>query len=100
MRTHRDSPGQPEPTPPSEPDRIHPHTILVVDDDPGIRTLVAEHLQKSGYAPVTACDGPTMFAALDAHPVALIILDLNLPGEDGLSLCRESRRRQNILVIM
>jgi two-component system OmpR family response regulator len=93
-------PGQPEPTPTSEPDRTHPHTVLVVDDDPEICALVADHLQRSGYAAVTACDGPTMLAALDARPVELIILDLNLPGEDGLSLCRETRSRRNIPIIM
>ncbi len=74
--------------------------VLVVDDDPEIRTLVAEHLRKFDYSVVTASDGTSMFAALDKHPVELIILDLNLPGEDGLSLCRESRSRRNIPIIM
>jgi two-component system OmpR family response regulator len=80
--------------------RATPRVVLVVDDDPEIRDLVAELLQKSDYSVVTASDGATMFAALDAHPVELIILDLNLPGEDGLSLCRESRIRRNIPIVM
>jgi len=94
------SAATPEPVPASESHGAHQHTILVVDDDPEIRTLVAEHLQKSGYAAVTAFDGPTMLAALDTHSVELIILDLTLPGEDGLSLCRETRSRRNIPIIM
>lgn len=88
--------SDPEPTPP----RASPHLILVVDDDPEIRTLVAALLQKFDFAVVTASDGVSMFAALDKHPVELIVLDLNLPGEDGLSLCRESRSRRNIPIVM
>ena len=80
--------------------RASAHVVLVVDDDPEIRTLVAEHLQKYDFTVVTASDGATMFAALDKYPVELIILDLNLPGEDGLSLCRESRSRSNIPIVM
>jgi two-component system OmpR family response regulator len=91
---------KPEVMPASEQYRIHQHCILVVDDDPDIRTLVAEHLQKSDYLVVTACDGPTMLTALDTHPVELVILDLNLPGEDGLSLCRETRRRRDVPIII
>lgn len=79
---------------------VHQQTLLVVDDDTEISALVAEQLRQAGYAVVTACDGPTMRAALAAHEVDLIILDLNLPGEDGLSLCRETRTRRNTPIIM
>jgi two-component system, OmpR family, response regulator len=75
-------------------------TLLVVDDDEEIRTLGAELLAKAGYNVMTASDGPSMFAALDAHPVDLIVLDLNLPGEDGLSLCRMTRAGRNTPIIM
>jgi two-component system OmpR family response regulator len=75
-------------------------TLLVVDDDEDIRTLVAEPLSKAGYNVVTASDGPSMFAALNAQPIDLIVLDLNLPGEDGLSLCRMTRSSRNIPIIM
>jgi two-component system OmpR family response regulator len=78
----------------------HQQTLLVVDDDTEISALVAEQLRQAGYAVLTACDGPTMRAALAAHEVDLIILDLNLPGEDGLSLCRETRTRRNTPIIM
>jgi two-component system OmpR family response regulator len=77
-----------------------PKTLLVVDDDEDIRTLVAEPLVTAGYQVVTASDGPSMFAALNAQPVDMIILDLNLPGEDGLSLCRITRSSRNIPIIM
>jgi two-component system OmpR family response regulator len=86
--------GAPAPVP------VHQQTLLIVDDDLEISTLVAEQLDKAGYAVVTACDGPTMRAALEAHRIDLIILDLNLPGEDGLALCRESRSRRDIPIIM
>jgi two-component system OmpR family response regulator len=80
--------------------QVHQQALLVVDDDPDISTLVAEQLVKAGYAVVTAGDGPTMRAALDVHRIDLIILDLNLPGEDGLALCRETRSRRDIPIIM
>lgn len=75
-------------------------TLLLVDDDTEIRSLVAEQLGAAGYSVIAACDGPTMRAALAGHEVDLIILDLNLPGEDGLSLCRETRTRRDTPIIM
>ncbi|MDB5456049.1 MAG: DNA-binding response regulator, partial [Caulobacter sp.] len=85
-----------DPTPPP----VHQQTLLIVDDDVEIRTLVAEQLRNSGYHVLVASDGPTMTAVLEAQHVDLIILDLNLPGQDGLSLCRESRSLRNIPIIM
>jgi two-component system, OmpR family, response regulator len=75
-------------------------TVLVVEDDEELRALIAQQLTKAGYLVLTACDGPTMFTALNANSVDLIILDLNLPGEDGLSLCRSSRARRDTPIIM
>jgi DNA-binding response OmpR family regulator len=80
--------------------RLPYQTLLVVEDDEEIRMLLAQQLTKAGYLVLTASDGPTMFAALNAHAVDLIVLDLNLPGEDGLSLCRSTRSRRNIPIIM
>ncbi|MGI4848344.1 MAG: response regulator [Janthinobacterium lividum] len=74
--------------------------ILVVDDDHEIRSLLAEYLETNGYKTITAHDGPSMSAALAGHPVELIVLDLNLPGEDGLTLCRNLRARSGMPVIM
>lgn len=71
----------------------HADHILVVDDDRDIRQLVSEYLRKHGFKVTAAADGRQMRAALAAAPVDLIVLDLMLPGEDGLSLCRDLRAR-------
>lgn len=76
------------------------HTLLIVDDDVDIRSLLAEQLETAGYTVLTASDGVEMFNQINGHHIDLVILDLNLPGEDGLSLCRESRSRGNIPIIM
>ncbi|WP_151634758.1 response regulator [Noviherbaspirillum aerium] len=78
----------------------HPQKILIVDDDREISTLLAEYLEKNGYRAVTAGDGKAMQKALQEHRVDLIVLDLNLPGEDGLTLCRNLRSHSAIPVIM
>ncbi|HYC43595.1 MAG TPA: response regulator [Noviherbaspirillum sp.] len=77
-----------------------PSRILIVDDDREISTLLAEYLEKNGYRMSTAGDGKCMWKALDDHRIDLIVLDLNLPGEDGLTLCRNLRARSSIPVIM
>lgn len=77
-----------------------PAHILVVDDDRDISALLAEYLEKNGFKAITAGDGKAMWKALDEHRVDLIVLDLNLPGEDGLTLCRNLRTRSNIPVVM
>ena len=62
--------------------------ILVVDDDPDIRGLVCEFLQRHGFLVEAAEDGPAMERALARTPADLVVLDVMLPGEDGLSLTR------------
>ncbi len=74
--------------------------LLIVDDDRDIRNLLAEHLEGQGFRVRKAADGKAMMAALDAEPVDLVVLDLNLPGEDGLSLCRRLRAADATPVIM
>ena len=74
--------------------------ILVVDDDREIRTLLSEYLAGNGFRTVEAADGAAMWKALDAARVDLIVLDLMMPGEDGLQLCRTLRARSNLPVIM
>jgi two-component system OmpR family response regulator len=76
-----------------------PH-ILVVDDDREIRDLLAKFLAKHGYRVTTARDGEEMFKALDGWRIDLVVLDLMLPGEDGLSLCRRLRVSARTPVIM
>ena len=62
--------------------------ILMVDDDPGIRDVVSDFLGRHGYKVDTAGDATEMEAALERGPVDLIVLDIMLPGEDGLAICR------------
>src|SRR5919206_2119682 len=62
--------------------------ILMVDDDPGIRDVVSDFLGRHGYKLETAGDAREMDEALERGPVDLIVLDVMLPGEDGLAICR------------
>ncbi len=74
--------------------------ILVVDDDAEIRGLLRDYLHKQGYRVSTAANGGEMRAALSPAPPDLVILDLMLPGEDGLALCRDLRAGSDLPVIM
>ncbi|UKJ74097.1 response regulator [Azospirillum brasilense] len=67
-----------------------PH-LLVVDDDREIRTLLSQFLTRHGFRVTGAKDGVEMMRTLDSARVDLIVLDLMMPGEDGLSLCRRLR---------
>ncbi len=74
--------------------------ILIVDDDAEIRTLLGRYLEKNGLRVGAVADGRAMWQALDRAAYDLIVLDLMLPGEDGLTLCRTLRTRSDIPVIM
>jgi len=74
--------------------------ILVVDDDPEIRRLLQAYLEKNGLRVTTVGDGDGMWKALEQARVDLVVLDLMLPGVDGLELCRALRARSRIPVIM
>jgi len=76
------------------------HKLLIVDDDADIRTLLAEQLGKAGFLVSTAGNGAEMRQALERERVDLVVLDLNLPREDGLTLCRDLRARSSLPVIM
>jgi len=69
----------------------HIDHILVVDDDREIRTGVVEYLRKNGLRASAAVNGREMFAQLDASAFDLIVLDIMMPGDDGLVLCRTLR---------
>ncbi len=73
----------------------HIDHILVVDDDREIRELVSGYLKKNGLRASVAADGRQMRQFLDANRVDLIVLDLMMPGDDGLVLCRELRSGQH-----
>lgn len=76
------------------------NTLLIVDDDRDIRSLLADYLETHGYTALTAADGKAMWTMLDQHKVDLLVLDLNMPGEDGLTLCRNLRSKSSLPVIM
>jgi two-component system, OmpR family, response regulator len=77
-----------------------PDHILIVDDDAEIRSLLATYLTRNGLKATAVGDGKAMWRALDAGPVDLIVLDLMLPGDDGLTLCRTLRAHSDLPVIM
>lgn len=74
--------------------------ILIVDDDPEIRQLLSQYLETAAYRTSTAADGKEMWRVLDGTQIDLIVLDLMMPGDDGLTLCRDLRARGNTPVIM
>jgi two-component system OmpR family response regulator len=74
--------------------------ILIVDDDRDIRTLLSDYLQKNGYRTSVVGDGKSMHRVLERCHVDLIVLDLMLPGDDGLKLCRELRAASHIPILM
>lgn len=73
--------------------------ILVVDDEPKLRELVKSYLAKEGYAVAAVEDGASMDRYLSQNGVDLVILDLMLPGEDGLSIGRRLRQQKNLPII-
>lgn len=79
---------------------MQPKHILVVDDDPEIRQLLSAYLGQSGYRVSTARDGQSMWALLGQDTIDLIILDLMMPADDGLDLCRQLQSRYPAPVIM
>lgn len=74
--------------------------LLVVDDDREIRDLLSRYLNGHGYRVTTAPDGREMARRLDEGRFDLVVLDIMLPGEDGLSLCRKLRQESEVPVIM
>ena len=74
--------------------------ILIVDDDAEIRTLLHDYLERNGYRCLAVADGKAMAVMLDQSTIDLIVLDVMLPGPDGLTLCRDLRARSEIPVIM
>ncbi len=75
-------------------------TILVVDDEPKIVKQARDYLERSGFRVVTAADGQTALAVARDQRPDLIVLDLNLPGMDGLDVCRALRRGSDVPIIM
>ncbi len=74
--------------------------VLVVDDEPTVREVVQHYLEREGYRVHVANDGPGALAALAAETPDLIVLDLMLPGVDGLDVCRQVRATGATPIIM
>ncbi|MEU2881013.1 response regulator transcription factor [Streptomyces sp. NPDC007070] len=74
--------------------------VLVVDDDPTVSEVVSGYLDRAGFAVDVAADGPAAVARAAARPPDLVVLDLMLPGMDGLEVCRLLRERGPLPVIM
>ena len=76
-------------SPISPTDNSHPVRVLVVDDDPGLRDVISEFLCRHGFEVEAVEDGPALGRSLALRRPDIIVLDVMLPGEDGLSICRK-----------
>ena len=74
--------------------------IFVVDDEPQIVKVLKAYLDKAGYQVITASDGNAVLSIFQREKPDFLILDLNLPGMDGLDLCKAIRRDSNIPIMM
>jgi two-component system OmpR family response regulator len=74
--------------------------ILVVDDDQEIRTLLADYLERNGYRVSVLPDGRELLRVVGSRSIDLLVLDLMLPGVDGLTLCRDLRARSRLPVLI
>jgi len=75
-------------------------TVLVVEDEQSIGALVRTYLEREGFRVVWARSGEEGLVELERHPVRLVILDIGLPGMDGLEVCRKIRARSAIPLLM
>ncbi|MGF1834299.1 response regulator [Photobacterium sanguinicancri] len=75
-------------------------SILVVDDNEEIRDALSEYLTRAGFCVFVAEDGDEMWKQLNQHEMNLIILDIMLPGDDGLTLCGKIRLTSHVPIIM
>ena len=75
-------------------------TVLVVDDEPIVREVVVRYLEREGYRTLEAGDGDLARRLLEEHSPGLVVLDVMLPGTDGLELCRWIRARSELPIIM
>jgi len=75
-------------------------TVLVVDDEPIVREVVVRYLEREGFRTLEAADGESARELVERHDPGLVVLDVMLPGTDGLALCRWIRERSDLPVIM
>jgi DNA-binding response OmpR family regulator len=74
--------------------------VLVVDDDPTVSDVVRRYLERDGFVVESAADGAATLAAAAARPPDLVVLDLGLPGVDGLEVCRQLRSHGPVPIVM
>lgn len=79
---------------------MSPAKILIIDDEPGIRDLVNAYLTQEGYEVITAADGASGLKAARLHRPNLIVLDVMLPGIDGIEVLTQLRRESDVYVIL
>ncbi len=75
-------------------------TILLVEDEPSIASLVRAYLERDSYKVIWASNGADALAALDRHQIRMVILDIGLPDIDGFEVCRRIRRRSQVPILM
>ncbi len=79
---------------------MDPHHVLIVEDDEVSRAKLAGYMEAAGHRVSEAVDGMAMRRIMGSDPAHLVLLDVNLPGEDGLELTKELRRRSDIGIIL
>jgi DNA-binding response OmpR family regulator len=75
-------------------------TVLVVDDESIVRDVVVRYLERDGYSTLEAASGEEAQRLLECEPLSLVVLDVMLPGVDGLALCRWIRSRSEVPIVM
>lgn len=74
--------------------------ILVVEDEPKMASLIGDYLRAEGHEPQWIADGRQVLPAMEAQPADLVLLDIMLPGMDGLEVCRALRERSDVPIVM
>jgi DNA-binding response OmpR family regulator len=85
---------------PENADSMTPAGILVVDDEPKVCDLLRVYLERSGYIVACAGDGRAALSEVEQHHPDLVLLDLNLPGMDGIEVCKILRKTSDVPIIM
>jgi two-component system, OmpR family, alkaline phosphatase synthesis response regulator PhoP len=75
-------------------------SVLLVEDEENLASLVGAYLEQEGYRVIPVGTGAEALQAIDAEPVRLVVLDLNLPDMDGLDVCRQIRARSSVPIVM
>src|SRR5256885_14085832 len=75
-------------------------SVLLVEDEENLASLVRAYLEQEGYHVIPVATGADALRAIDAEPLRLVVLDLNLPDMDGLDVCRQIRARSSVPVVM